>query len=252
MFPDSPTERSAIVSVDEKGSSSLLNECDITEEKRINSKSWRTEDGSRALLFTILSVLTGGLLNIVCIANPTWKVYLTTSQCAPGEASMAIVLVPDNSSTGKVETLAVTVGNRLLTYCVFCCAYVLLLPVEKAVYGGEVLCFVNIKCRRYVTNRATSWRFVPLNDTPRGFTQNFLTSGRGDTLAKAKLDFYKVFYGANKLSLPTKGFLDILIEQLISPFFIFQYFSVILYGATKNTWPSRWLGLHVLTYSIAV
>ena len=197
---DSPNERSSIIS----RNMGLLEEVTDTKDGVfIDPISWRMSNEQRKFFYSTFSVLTVGLLHMVCIVQPNWKIYLTKSKCRPEEAD-AVTFVVSNESN-KPEILSV--------------------PCELANVEGEMMIFISVKCKRYLACQATGFKFAPVKDVPTGYTRKFLTG----TLTGKKSTSYTMFYGPNRLDLPSKSVADILITQLLSPFFIFQYFSVILW-----------------------
>ena len=85
--------------------------------------------------------------------------------------------------------------------------------------------FTQINSRRYYASRSTDWLLCPVLDVPTDFSRKFLCGGT----TAGEIAAVKRMYGPNKIEVPSRGWLKILLIQLCSPFFIFQYFSVILW-----------------------
>ena len=157
------------------------------------SISWRCYTELKIVSFYGLCFLSGGLLYIVSSAYPHIRWYLTTVSCNPEDADFVV---------RGIEIAA----------------------VERAI-GGDVQ-FAELECKRYFANKETGWKIVALPDAPIFFAKKFLS---GDTIKCDEIESIKLYYGPNKMALPAKSIFEILLVQLISPFFVFQYFSVILW-----------------------
>ena len=88
-----------------------------------------------------------------------------------------------------------------------------------------MMIFTQINSRRYYASRSTDWLLCPVLDVPTDFSRKFLCGGT----TAGEIAAVKRMYGPNKIEVPSRGWLKILLIQLCSPFFIFQYFSVILW-----------------------
>ena len=94
---------------------------------------------------------------------------------------------------------------------------------EHAFIGMTI--FTEINCRRYYASAMTNWLLCPVLDVPKDFSRKFLCGGT----TPGEMAALKRMYGPNKIHVPSKRWLKILLSQLCSPFFIFQYFSIILW-----------------------
>jgi magnesium-transporting ATPase (P-type) len=155
------------------------------------------------LAFIAGSVLSGGLLYVVSIAYPDVRISIATSRCSANTADFVFTKIEDEF--GKLQ--------RAFS------------PVWQAEIEGKIILFAEICCRRYYATEETRWTLRLLDECPLGFAQCCLQPHFNEQAVEK----YRVFYGKNHMKLPTTSVFDILITQLISPFFLFQYFSVILW-----------------------
>ena len=155
-------------------------------------------DETKSKVFILCSLLSAGLLPLACIYHPVLKTKLTKVDCDPSDSDSVIV------SLDKKE------------YSV---------PTEIHFIESRLFIFVEINCKRYFTSPEQYFRLDPLNDAPMKFFKQFISAERSQNFG----ELYKTFYGLNVMTLPKANVWDILLVQLLSPFFVFQYFAFIVW-----------------------
>ena len=156
------------------------------------------DDKNKILLFMIMSVMTCGILPVICVYVPTLKIKFRKSLCEPIHSDYIITYVE-----------GIEVGA----------------DVEHFSLGGNSVIFVELKCKRYFSAEFKEWKLIQIAETPKNFYEKFISPNKTVLENQA----FKDFYGKNVMKLPAADFFDILFEQFLSPFFVFQYFSFIVW-----------------------
>jgi len=155
-------------------------------------------DDARTKLFKLASMLSVGLLPLACIYQPVLKTKLTKIDCEPSVC----------------DTVIVTIDNKEISA-----------PSEICSIHNKTYVFVELGCKRYFSCSEHQFKLIPLNDAPNDFFEKFIIR-RGNSSFS---DLYKMFYGLNVMRLPAANVWDILLVQLLAPFFVFQYFAFIVW-----------------------
>lgn len=169
----------------------------------LSSCVWKCSDKTRSAFFIAGSVVTCGILYVVAIANPDVRSSMTKTPCPPNKADFVFTKIYDEF--GKLQRASSV--------------------VRRVEVDGKLVLFAEIGCKRYYASEDTRWSLVQLEECPRGFVQQCLMPIMNEPM----IEKYRILYGKNRMELPPTSITDILITQLISPFFIFQYFSIILW-----------------------
>jgi hypothetical protein len=169
----------------------------------LSSCVWKCSDETRSAIFMVGSVVTCGILYVVSIANPDVRSSMTKTPCAPNKADFVFTKIYDEF--GKLQRASSV--------------------VRRVEMNGKLVLFAEIVCKKYYASEETRWSLVLLEECPPGFVQQCLQP----MINEAMIEKFRILYGRNRMELPPTSMTDILITQLISPFFIFQYFSIILW-----------------------
>ena len=190
-------------------STDKINLDEIIESSNIDklTPTWKKNSEDKLSFYLAGSIFSFGFLNIACKIYPNLKYPLTTKLCSPIEAEFVCVKVL--SETGKLKTIHAT--------------------VQKILNKGENILISEIECVRYYATKESNWVLTPISSAPKHFVKLFIRSNNSDESRNELLFSMKSIYGPNRMSIPEISVFDILIKQMFSPFFIFQYFSVILW-----------------------
>jgi hypothetical protein len=98
----------------------------------------------------------------------------------------------------------------------------------------EHLIVLEIDCVRFIASSQNKFKFSRLPDVPRNF-KRFINDQYFKVNDKKRLeDEFRIMtaqYGPNKMTIPDSHFVEIAIKHMFSPFFLFQYFSAIVWMA---------------------
>jgi cation-transporting ATPase 13A2 len=165
---------------------------------------WVKVSSVRLFLFYLVAFLSAGILLVVCVNVPLLKFNLISAQCTADEATMVRVFMID----GSVE------------YC----------PLEvHSKDGGVLICFELI-ATRYLASSIKGYEVSKVPAEPDNFSDVFVAENSSTTVPSR--DEMVMVYGLNKLNLPIADTFTVLILEMLSPFYIFQYFAVAVWLAT--------------------
>jgi predicted P-type ATPase len=179
----------------------ILNETVESGSDRIPCR-WTAKNRLNVALYYLGCLLTGGLLYVLCVLYPKWKDSLQMTLCDPDAAETATIYVD-----GKLESGAVT----------------------QCYVENELMSVTEIRCKRYFADSRNNWDLLAVPDVPKNF-EHFLAkpSTRPRSAPKSR-DVMEKLYGPNSMTLPEVAFLTILVRQILHPFYLFQYFAVIVW-----------------------
>lgn len=160
---------------------------------------WMVHSQRNRYLYYALCLITGGILHIVCAIYPSFKRWITSRKCLPLQADSAIVSFPDEEMK--------------------------IVEVKLEEVDGEPIVTFEANCKRYWSSASCDWSISSLPDVPDQFSR-FITDSR---LSKPSRQTLLALYGPNTMQLPTVSFTDTLAVIMAQPFYIFQYFAVILW-----------------------
>jgi hypothetical protein len=182
---------------------------------KIDKIQWKKYDFFQLLQYYFFSLLTGGFFMLFCFLYPNFKLKFLSIDCLPGFADLAVV-----TTSSKNEIISETkhyhtssTSHMMKTHKEHC----LLLEID---------------CIRFCASSLDNYilRQVPLIPTHfhRFFVENYDQTVPSNDL----LDEYSILvaqYGYNKMKVPEQTFAEIGIRHLLSPFYLFQYFAVIVW-----------------------
>ncbi|KAL4457986.1 hypothetical protein ABPG75_012851 [Micractinium tetrahymenae] len=204
----------------------------------------------RRLLFALLCVLTGVVLFILSRWYLRLRVLLTMVPCALGAADYVVVTTVDKQQElARVQKLASFNSiNIQASSAGGAATHVLaedetpvatptaLADVTAALKGGDGYDrLLDFRCGRYLYHHGQA-TFLPVPAMPDDFAAT-LRGVAGSRNIKGQLmdDFdrseRRTLYGANELVIPVKSVPVLMGEEMIHPFFIFQYASVAIWCA---------------------
>jgi cation-transporting P-type ATPase 13A2 len=170
--------------------------------------TWMTHTDTNLSLYILFCILSFGTLYIWCLISPSWKEWFLSSSCSPEEA--------DSVSTTIDKVLKVV-------------------PIARSTIDGRLILSIEVNCKRYYTSEAEGWDFLSVPDVPINFSHylkptvspSSVTPSLGPLAASR--DTLIALYGTNKMELPKASFWDILAVTIFHPFYLFQYFAVIVW-----------------------
>jgi hypothetical protein len=179
--------------------------CMNDNKKRLLSKDdkmvvvWMCHTETNLSFYILGCIVSFGLLYIWCLISPSWKEWFLSSSCTPEQA--------DSVSTTIDKVLKVV-------------------PIYRTTVDGRLILSIELNCKRYYTSEAEGWEFLSVPDVPINFSQ-YLKPTTSVTVASR--DTLIALYGTNKMELPKASFWDILAVTIFHPFYLFQYFAVIVW-----------------------
>ncbi len=164
---------------------------------------WLKTDVFRSTIYTVSSVLSLGLLTLYCYYVPLFGLKLTCIPCDPEECDFVVLAVEDT-----------IVGNSVQHY--------------HNSNLHEHLVIVEIDCIRYVASSQDKYVFAKLSEMPVNF-KRFLKKEYSEIndklLLQEEYQLLSAQYGPNVMYIPDSNFFEISFKKMLSPFFLFQYFS---------------------------
>ncbi|KAL4505178.1 hypothetical protein ABPG72_016245 [Tetrahymena utriculariae] len=181
---------------------------DIQEEgiiKEINSYKIQS---AKLIISYFLFLVTFGICYLFTRWNITFKIMLQMSKCQPSQAQYIRVVSQDDQITLiQTETKMMKLNDKL--------------PNNYIIFSYRFYTYYYDSTKGY---------FLPIQ-----FSLNLLTNkeiyqqhGFG-ILSKQKYEERLEIYGQNNTEIPYKSAINILIDEILSPFYIFQVFSIIIW-----------------------
>ncbi|PRW55974.1 Ca-transporting ATPase [Chlorella sorokiniana] len=199
----------------------------------------------RQLLFALLCVATGGALFVASRWFLRLRIALTLAPCPLAQADWVVVTLADKQQdlVRVQRSASFNSINIQASASVHAHAHVLCedesplagrLPDTAPLKGGDGYDrLLEYRCGRYLFHHGQG-TFLPVPPLPADFPTS-LAAVAGSRNIKGQLmdDFdrgeRRVLYGANELVIPVKSPLALMGEEMIHPFFIFQYASVTIW-----------------------
>lgn len=181
----------------------------MTGMSELVHRNWLKLDTARIFLFYFSCVGTLGLLPIICFYYPHIYYQISAVSCSAEDSQLVHV------SLGEEELICEVEHYRQRS-------------------TGEHLFSIEVESIRFCASNRNKYTFYRVPDIPIQF-KRFLVSNYGLRQEKDKLDeesnLIRHHYGFNIMKIPETSFLEILLRYLLSPFYLFQYFSVAIWFA---------------------
>ena len=166
-------------------------------------------DISMCAVYYLACVLTLGFLWIMTVPYPRIREWFTLRQVNPEAATVCSILVEGKWESGEVQ-------------------------LHEHGLGG-MMASVVILGRRYLAYSSKAWKLFAVEDVPNDFIQRVHAAtgvGKAAYIAISR-EMLQTAYGPNEISLPKVSFLIILAKILFHPFYLFQYFAIIVWLAQE-------------------
>ena len=160
--------------------------------------SWVRRSLWKTILFYFACIASGGILVVLFVNYPYIRFLLTTESCHAEDADYATQLIPgEERQYFEVEHFNVP--------------------------EGKLVCFesTGIRFRASSTN---NWTIEQVPTEPENFTQTFIVNQDFKTLPSR--DSLVANFGLNKMKIQAADVLTVSVQEILSPFYIFQYFAV--------------------------
>ncbi len=190
-------------------------------------------------MFYLLGLLSGGIVFLSAQWSLKLKVALTLTACPLTEAEWVLVTLVD-----KRQELARV--SRMPSF-----ASINIQASSAAVHvqagGGGINGFnpaagvtgdgfdrmLEYRCGRYIFSYSQG-TFLPVPATPSGFVDELNAAAVSRRVKGPLADEWEradrhALYGSNELKIPVKSPLELLAEEMIHPFYVFQYASVLIW-----------------------
>jgi len=171
----------------------------------ITEVKWQKVDPLWTVVYYVLVFLSGGLLYIFSFLDPSIRLWLTTVGCQAKDSDFVSAKWDEEASWAP-------------------CSHQ---PLSKA----QSVIVVEYRSIRYYASRENGYYLDRCPDIPSNFLKYILPQGNeGYTSTEpSEKRVFEVLYGKNETALPPINAVDIVIRKSLSPFFLFQYFSVIVW-----------------------
>lgn len=170
----------------------------------LHSRNWLKLDATRAFLYYFTSAGTLGILPIICFYYPHLYYQLIAISSSPEDSQYIHVNFLEEDFVCEVEHYT-----------------------QSAT--GERLFVIEVENVRYCASNRNKYTFSRIPDVPVQF-KRFLIDDYSSRHGREELDeesrLLQHHYGRNVMKIPESSFLEILLRYLLSPFYLFQYFSV--------------------------
>lgn len=160
---------------------------------------WTMQSQIKMYIYYFGCLATCGILYVLCVLYPDLDAWLKMAICDPEFAEVATIVVDGKHYSGSVE-------HRIL--------------------NGRPVAVTEIKCQRYVAEEKYSWALLKLEDVPNGFSYMVLPDPNETALTREEVE---ILFGPNKMTLPNVNHAAILLRQILHPFYLFQYFAVVIW-----------------------
>jgi cation-transporting P-type ATPase 13A2 len=169
----------------------------------VETLGWLRYDSGRILFYYISSVFTLGVIPIICFYYPNQYIKLRTTKCDPLNADYAHVICNDEEFVVEVEHYSA--GSNV-----------------------EHLILAEIEHIRYCASSEDKFYFRKVPEVPIHYKRYLLdhySKIHEFNELQCEKELIRFHYGVNELLIPETSFLQLLLQYLLSPFYIFQYFS---------------------------
>jgi hypothetical protein len=175
--------------------------------------TWLQVSVLRNIVFHAMCVLSGGLLIIFCINFPHCRMDMVTIVCKSAlEAEFVLVAEGEEKRYIEVE--------------------------HHSIDAVDLTCFEDCGVR-YVAAREKQWVVEELPSEPVEFSELFVsTKNHKNRPTRAYL---QAVYGLNQMKIEAADAFTVTLREVVSPFYLFQYFAVAV-----------WLYTDYIIYSVVV
>jgi cation-transporting ATPase 13A3/4/5 len=181
--------------------------------KSATTFTWARVSIIKNILFYLGCIASGGLIPIAIVNYPHLKMLFVCEKCDPIDSEYVRC---DDPELGTTHT-----------------------DVEKCdINEGSFRCFEKYGTR-YMASKDTKWEIVEVPHVPERFTDLFV---RGlDTANRPSREYLKGIYGLNRMKIDAADAFTITVREMVTPFYLFQYFAVAV-----------WLYTDYIVYSVIV
>jgi predicted P-type ATPase len=163
--------------------------------------SWVTYSSCGYFTYLLLCILTCGVFFILSSLFPAVKEWFVCSSCHPSDADSVVIL--HHNQQKKISVTHFHLNEPSIS--------------------------LEIECHRYWTSASVHWALQSVPDVPDHFSNHLrVIPDQNLILSHEELE---LFYGLNKMELPQASFIEILSKTMVHPFYLFQYFAVVLWMA---------------------
>lgn len=167
---------------------------------------WLKSDILKQILYALAVICSGGILYLVATNRPGLYLKLTTSECDAGHSEFVRFESDGGEQYTKVQHHTVDMV-RYITFEVFCTRHICVFD-----------------------ENTNTWSVNLVPDAPSNFSENFVYSATEATKAsKPSRFFLQVLYGPNHMQIPMADFSEVLLSNVTSPFYLFQYCALALW-----------------------
>ena len=172
--------------------------------KSVTTFMWARVSIIKNILFYIGCIASGGLIPIAIVNYPHLKMLFVCEKCEPVDAEFVRC---DNPELGTMYT-----------------------DVEKHdINEGSFRCFEKYGTR-YMACKDTNWEIVEVPHIPERFTDLFV---RGlDAENRPSREYLNAIYGLNRMKIDAADAFTITVREMVTPFYLFQYFAVAVWFYT--------------------
>eukprot|EP01033_Poteriospumella_lacustris_P003949 gene3949-2808_t len=191
-------------------------------------RSWLKLDPTRAFVYYFSSAGTLGILPIVCFYYPHVYYQIIAVACSPEDSQFVHVSYNGEELVCEIEHYKQAAGEHVFT--------------------------IEVETSRYSASNRNKYTFHRVPDVPIQF-KRFLALDYPSRHQPDELDeearILKHHYGQNVMKIPETTFMEILLRYLLSPFYLFQYFSVSVWIA-EDYWTFALVILFITLIAIYV
>ena len=204
----------------------------------IHQVIWLKSDQTWTIIYYLCSVLTVGILNIVCFFRPIDRHWLCSVICDPIDADHAIIslIASSSSSSMSKSPSASSLVNKNIdndnTKEIPLDINHYIVTVQKYESPNEIIISLEANCQRFCASSHDNYELLKVPMVPKNF-KRFLVPFNEMTGSieqrKEERNLLNSQYGYNKMYIPEISAIEILIKTALHPFFLFQYFAVTIW-----------------------
>jgi predicted P-type ATPase len=175
----------------------------ITSPRSKISVKWLKEDQFNQYVYVLLSVLTLGVLPMLCFFYPNWKIELRSSICAAEASEYALIMIENGTE------------------------YLVKVSHFQCQLTEEHLISFEVNGVRFCASSFDNFSLLQVPEVPANFMRFLVPQSivhRKEILVEER-KILAAQYGPNAVSLPEANGLEIFVRHAFSPFYLFQYFA---------------------------
>lgn len=199
---------------------------------RVSSIEWLRLNAYYSAIYSILSVLSLGIIPIVHMYDPCGGQRMRSLDCSPEEADHVIVRLIDNMDDINPE---VPIEN---------CT-----TVDHFTNGKEHNVTFEVDGQRYCANNVEEWEVQKLEDVPKNFKRFLVPPTCSKDDRDLERSILRAQYGVNQMAIPIANIAEITVKHALHPLIVFGYFAVIIWAVQLYYW---WALALMLTLIFAV